>query len=94
MKRLVAIESQPGYRLRLRFADGVEGTVDLSRLVGQGVFASWRDPAQFARVRVNADGAAEWPGEIDLCPDQLYLEVTGQDVRQLFPDWQTEAAHA
>ena len=94
MKRLVVIQPLGNYRLRVRFDDGVEGDVDLSRLVGQGVFAAWRDPAQFARVRVNADGAAEWPGEIDLCPDQLYLEVTGQPVELLFPAWQTEPAHA
>lgn len=94
MKRLVAIQPLSGYRLHVRFDDGVEGDADLSRLVGHGVFAAWGDPAQFSRVSINRDGAPEWPGEIDLCPDQLYLEVTGKPVKELFPDWQTEPPHA
>ena len=94
MKRLVAIQALSGYRLHVRFDDGVEGDADLKRLVGQGVFSAWSDPAEFARVRINADGAPEWAGEIDLCPDQLYMEVTGKTVNEVFPAWQTEARHA
>lgn len=67
-----------GYRLKLRFDDGVEGEVDLADLVGRGVFAVWRDPEQFARVTIDAEtGTVAWPGGIDLCPDTLYRDVTG-----------------
>ena len=94
MKRIVSIQPLPGHQLKLRFDDGVEGMVDLSGLVGRGVFAAWEDPAFFAQVKVNAHGTVEWPGEIDLCPDQLYMEATGLGVRDLFPNWQTEPVHA
>jgi len=65
---------EAGHRLRLRFADGRIGLVDLSSMVSQeGVFAVLRDEAEFARVRVAGGGRwLEWPGEIDLCADALY----------------------
>ena len=74
IKRLKAL---PRYRLQLEFADGVAGLVNLSAKVGTGVFAAWQDQEIFAQARVGENGQVEWPGDIDLCPDTLYLEVTG-----------------
>jgi hypothetical protein len=40
LARIVTMEALPGPRLRLRFADGVEGVADLAPLVARGgVFA-------------------------------------------------------
>jgi hypothetical protein len=80
------------YRVQLEFSDGTQGIVDLSGKVGMGVFAAWKDPQFFARVRIGANGQAEWPGEIELCPDTLYMQVTGR----LPPDVMVrpEPAHA
>ncbi|MFN8485771.1 MAG: DUF2442 domain-containing protein [Anaerolineae bacterium] len=44
MTQLVEVRALDGYRLWLRYADGVEGVVDLSDHVGKGVFAAWEDP--------------------------------------------------
>lgn len=74
IKRLKAL---PGHRLQLEFVDGVVGIVDLSAKVGAGVFAVWQDQGVFAQARVGQSGQVEWPGDIDLCADTLYLEVTG-----------------
>jgi len=75
------VEARPlgGYRLHLRFEDGVEGEVDLGRMLRfQGVFAPLRDPQQFAQVSVDQDlGTVVWPNGADLDPDVLYAEVTG-----------------
>lgn len=50
LKDIVAVEPVCGYRLSLRFEDGVEGEVDLSTVVPfEGVFAPLRDPTVFAR---------------------------------------------
>jgi hypothetical protein len=39
----------------------------------------------FSAVRVEDSGGLEWPGEIDMCPDALYLRVTGKAVEDVFP---------
>lgn len=69
-------EARPDYRLWIRFADGVEGEVDVSELAGKGVFAAWKDPAVFQAVAVDAEsGTVVWPGGLDLAPNALYKEV-------------------
>ena len=70
------------HRLFLRFADGVEGEVDLDSLVKwEGIFAPLQDPERFAEVRVNSDlGTIVWPNGADLDPDVLYSLVTGRPI--------------
>jgi hypothetical protein len=81
MQRIISATPLPGHRLRLRFEDGVEGTVDLSDLVGKGVFAPWTNEKAFAAVAIDrATGTVTWPGGIDLCPDTLHEEITGGSV--------------
>jgi hypothetical protein len=76
MHRIMSARPLPGYRLDLRFDDGVEGEVDLGHLVGKGVFASWQDPAEFAKVSIDPESrTVTWPGEIDLCPESLYEDI-------------------
>ncbi len=78
MSRIVDAKALENYRLHLEFEDGVKGTVDLSEMVGRGVFSAWSDPDFFARVTVDPETrTVAWPGGIDLCPDQLYGDVTG-----------------
>jgi len=82
------------YRIELRFDNGESGVVDLSSYAGQGVFAAWNTSGIFERVQVTADGAVEWPGEIDLCPDALYLAMTGKKAEDLFPAISQRVLHA
>jgi len=65
------------YRLSLTFEDGVGGTVDLSQLVGSGVFTLWNRYQDFRNVRIGDTGELIWSDQVDLCPDWLYLEVKG-----------------
>jgi len=39
--KIVACKPKPGYRVWICFDDGLEGEVDLSHLVGQGIFEAW-----------------------------------------------------
>ena len=94
MKKVAQVQVLQEYRLELTFDDGVAGTVDLSDLVGKGVFSLWNDPAAFAAVRIGSLGELTWGDQIDLCPDSLYLKVTGQSVDQLFPGIRGEHSHA
>ena len=72
------------YRIWLRYEDGTEGEVDLSHLAGRGVFAAWDDEGVFGRVKLGSHGAIEWPGDLDLCPDALYLQLTGKRPEEVF----------
>jgi hypothetical protein len=95
MKRIVFAEALPGWRLHLRYDDGVEGTVDLSAKVGKGVFTIWRDPEVFARFKIESDGRSlVWPGEVDACADALYLEITGMTAEELWSGGKPASTHA
>jgi hypothetical protein len=67
------------FLLKLRFEDGVEGVVDVSKCVSfTGVFAPLRERAEFTAVHVNSElGTVCWPCGADLDPDVLYALVTG-----------------
>ena len=75
----VAVQPLTNHRIRVRFADGVEGVVDLAHLAGKGVFKAWETPGFFEQVTVSTEsGTVTWPGELDLCPNVLYHKVTGK----------------
>lgn len=69
-----------GYRVFLRFEDGVAGELDLGELIRfDGVFAPLRDKIEFAKLRVDPEaGTIVWPGGADLDPDVLHAAVSGQ----------------
>lgn len=85
MPKPMAVKPLANFRVWLRYDDGVEGEVDLSDLAGRGVFLAWNDPAVFRDVRLGSSGAIEWGPEIDLCPDAMYLRLTGKSPEDLFP---------
>ena len=63
---------QAEHRLLLEFDNGETRLFDLTPWLDKGVFRALRDSPEFAQVRV-VDGSVEWPGEIDLSYDTLYL---------------------
>jgi hypothetical protein len=92
--QLVEVRPLSDYRLHLRYADGVEGDVDLSLLVGKGVFRLWSDPDAFQRVSLGSGGEIRWNDEVDLCADALYMEITGKMPEEVFPDIAKAPVHA
>ncbi|OGB96323.1 MAG: hypothetical protein A3G35_20340 [candidate division NC10 bacterium RIFCSPLOWO2_12_FULL_66_18] len=94
MRKISKVKALQGYRLELEFDDGVSGTVDLSDLVGKGVFALLCDRRAFEQVRVGSSGELVWGDQIDLCPDALYLKVTGRTPEDVFPALRHEPARA
>ncbi len=94
MHKVTEVTVMDDYRLDLAFAGGTRGTVDLSRLAGKGVFAAWQDYEAFRAVQIGSSGELTWGEQIDLCPDSLYLEVTGQVPEDVFPSLKHEQTHA
>ena len=80
LQELVAVEVTGSHRIRIRFADGLEGELDVSKLVRfDGVFASLRDPAEFRKARLDPElGTVVWPSGADLDPDVLYDHLHSQ----------------
>ena len=62
--------------LRLTFADGLTGELDVLERMRGSVFAHARTPDGFAQVAVDEEtGTIVWPGGADLAPDTLYERV-------------------
>jgi hypothetical protein len=94
MRKISEVKVLQAYRLELVFDDGARGVVDLSDLVGKGVFAIWRDRRIFEQVQIGSFGELVWGDQIDLCPDALYLKATGKKPEDVFPALRRESVHA
>jgi hypothetical protein len=91
---LIELSPQTKFRLFVRYDDGANGIVDLSGFAGRGVFAGWNEPGVFEQVRLAEAGHPEWPGGIYLCPDALYMQLTGKRPEEVFPILKTLPTHA
>lgn len=91
---LIELSPYKNYRLFVRYDDGANGIVDLSDFAGRGVFAAWNEPGVFEQVRLAGAGHPEWPGGIDLCPDALYMRLTGKLPEEVFPILKSLPTHA
>jgi hypothetical protein len=92
--KITKAEPVAGYRLNVEFDDGVHGVVDLSDYAGVGVFAAWLKPGSFEQVAITSEGALAWPGDLDLCPDAVYMRLTGKTPEELFPLLRHQPAYA
>ncbi len=73
---VVSVEHLDGYRVLLRFDDGVMGEVDLSEHLWGPMFDPLRDPEVFARVSVDPElGTIAWPNGADIDPCSLHDAV-------------------
>ena len=83
--RPTAVEVREGYRIWLRYSDGSAGEVDLSYLAGDGMFEAWNDRACFEAVRITEYDAIAWGEDLELCPDALYMQLTGKSLEEVMP---------
>ena len=78
MVRIETAQPLAGYRLQVRFNDGVEGVYPVEPGRRGGVFLKLLDAKIFNAVTVNSDfGCVEWPCGIDLCPETMHRTLTG-----------------
>jgi hypothetical protein len=91
--KVISAKPLSHFQLRLKFADGAEGIADLSAIAGKGVFKAWLEPGFFNQAFVTAQGGVAWPGDLDLCTDALYLQVSGKPIEDLFPSLKPSTAH-
>ena len=77
--KIIACKPKPNYRVWIKFDDGLAGEVDLSHLVGQGIFQAWESVDFFNQVRINpATDTLTWGEDIDLDPYVLRDKILEQ----------------
>ncbi len=74
-----------GYKLELTFENGKKGVVDFKDYVKLGgVFSRFSDLEYFKQFYINKElGVLCWPDEVDIAPETLYSEATGEPL----PSW-------
>ena len=67
---------QGDYRVRLKFADGTEGEVDLANELWGQVFEPLKQKSLFAQLSLNEElGTVVWPNGADFAPEFLYQKL-------------------
>lgn len=91
MYKIIDVKVLSNYNIWLKYSDGTEGIVNLSYLVGKGVFSFWNNYEDFQKVSIGSSGELAWGTEVDLCPDALYLQITGKKPEELFSNIKLES---
>jgi len=91
MVKLTNVAARAGYKLHLEYDDGTIGEVEVSDLIGKGVFAALADVAAFEAVTIGEHGEVRWTDDLELCADALYLQMTGKSAEELFPNLRVRA---
>ena len=65
------------YRIRISFADGVEGDVDFENELWGEIFEPLKDLAVFRSFRVDSElNTVVWPNGADFAPEYLYEQAS------------------
>jgi hypothetical protein len=76
MSDVVEVRYVREYTVWLKFEDGTEGEVDISRSFRGPVFEPLRHVEYFRQVRVDPElGTIVWPNGADVAPETLYERV-------------------
>jgi hypothetical protein len=82
--KIVACEARPNYVLWVQFQDGIEGEINLSNLVGKGVFKAWESLPFWESVKIDPESeTVAWGDEIDLDPYVIKQEIIDSQKRPL-----------
>jgi hypothetical protein len=94
MLKPISVRALPNYRIEVEFSDGTKGSVDLSEMAGKGVFEAWKDEKFFAQVHLGPGRQIRWNDNLELCPDAIYLKLTGKTPEDLFSNLRREPTYA
>lgn len=82
---LTEIKYIGGYKLKLTFENGKGGMVDFKDYIKEGsVYARFSDIEYFKKAYIHPElGVLCWPGDVDVSPETIYHEATGEPL----PSW-------
>jgi hypothetical protein len=75
--RVASVKALKGYRLWVRFRDGLEGIVEMGGLIASpraGLFAALADTDVFDQASVHL-GAVTWPDDLDIAPHAIHRAI-------------------
>lgn len=78
MQDVVAVEPREGWRIWVRFADGVEGEHDVSDLKTFSRYAPLADRAVFEGVYVNDVNGIAWSDDLEIAPCPIYDDTAAK----------------
>ena len=84
--KAIKVKALDNYSIFVCYSDGVQGSVDLNHLAQKGVFYEWDKNNLFSQVYIDDYGAIAWNDNIDICPDNVYLQLKGIT----FEEWQQQ----
>jgi Protein of unknown function (DUF2442) len=74
--RIPSVAFARDYTVRLCFADGAEGKIDLFNELDGEIFLPLRDAAFFSQVRLHPElHTITWPNGADFAPEFLYHQI-------------------
>lgn len=76
--RVTDVEPLQDHRLRLLFDNGERRIFDAKPLLDIKVYAALKHESIFNSVKA-AYGSVLWPGDIDYCPDCLYMDSVREE---------------
>ena len=72
LPRIIEARYIAGFKVWIRFSDGVEGDVDLSHELTGPIFEPLRNPEEFRRFSLHPElHTLVWPNGADLAPEFL-----------------------
>ena len=73
------------YKIRVTFENGKTGTVDFLPYIKKGgIYSKLKDIEYFKHFHINKElGIITWEDEIDIAPETLYSDATGEPL----PAW-------
>ena len=71
--RATEVTALENYKILLTFNNGEKRIFDVTPYLESKYFEPLKKEGYFRAVRTN-DMSVEWPGNIDICPDELYYD--------------------
>lgn len=82
--RLVEARYLGGYRVWLRFKDGLEGELDLADEMWGEVFEPLKAETEFAKLKADPElHTLVWPNGADFAPEWLWSEVRASKLAEV-----------
>jgi hypothetical protein len=90
----IYVKATEKYKILIRFNEGTEGVLDLSKIAGKGVFKSWEENDNFFKAFINQESdAITWPGEIDIDTLNAYFTIKKISPEDFFKKESQHASH-